>query len=119
MLSGPSAGEGPALATPRDIVYDVTRGRAIVADDGLGDLVAVDPESGDRTLLEEPGYSPRHATTIAYDRASDRVHVGEPGGWLVSLSLNGEAAVHRVLKHEGPSALVFDEATRRIYFTRD
>jgi hypothetical protein len=61
LLSGDGTGEGPQPMNLTGVALDAARGRVIVRDTMLG-LLAIDLESGERTLLYEPSVA---ASTLA------------------------------------------------------
>lgn len=70
-------GTGPALEIPRDVILDVQNDRALIVDgddgDGLLALVAVDLETGDRTIVARIFGDPN---SVAVDTASNRALMG-------------------------------------------
>jgi glucodextranase-like protein len=85
-LSGPSAGGGPPFADfPVVLSMDAAAPRALVMDNS-GNLFAVDPASGDRTLIAAgPGsVGPRG---MAYDAGNNRVFFTSFSGALAMVDL--------------------------------
>lgn len=81
LLSGWGAGAGPSFESPNTLVWDGPRQRVLVADVGLGALLAVDADTGDRSVLLDAstGASFEQAHSMILDRmdllnpADDRV----------------------------------------------
>ena len=46
-------GLGPDLASPVGVAYDAPNRRAFVIDAGMGAVVVIEPESGDRVILSK------------------------------------------------------------------
>ncbi|MBB3061808.1 YncE family protein [Microbulbifer rhizosphaerae] len=84
-------GEGPQLRNPRDLVVDAANRRLLVADSSAQVVVAVDPESGDRSILsgDAVGGGPAFGSirAVAVDAANNRVLVAQRGG-LVAVDLD-------------------------------
>jgi len=76
VLANASTGEGP-FDTPRDAAWDGMRERILLADDGLGALLALDPERGVRSVVSgaDAGEGPTLTAlaAICVDGPRDRV----------------------------------------------
>lgn len=84
-LSGPGVGDGPELSGPRSVSLDLQNDRVLVADsnDGRDAILAIDIESGDRTVIFESrrGTGPFFDDTrdVALDVARNRLLVSDDG----------------------------------------
>jgi hypothetical protein len=79
VLSGASAGSGPAFARPIAVGWDPAREQALVLDGDLAALIGVDVATGNRTILSsaDVGKGPAMAapTAVVWDPTSTRVLV--------------------------------------------
>ena len=84
-------GQGPQLLVARDLVADTANNRLLVADASANTVVAVDPESGDRSTLsgDDVGEGPTfdNIRALAVDAANNRLLVAQRGG-LVAVDLD-------------------------------
>ncbi|MHC4492433.1 MAG: hypothetical protein ACYTDU_12490, partial [Planctomycetota bacterium] len=53
VISDAQTGLGPDLASPVGVAYDAANRRAFVVDAGMGAVVVIEPESGDRVILSK------------------------------------------------------------------
>lgn len=86
-----------ALVAPSDVVLDEARGRALVVDEFLDELVSIDVESGERRTLarltRSGGPSIELPRGIALDTERDRVLLTDVAtGALMSIDLDGQAS---------------------------
>jgi hypothetical protein len=102
-LSGGPAGTGPALGTPRGLAFDPgdaatsVPARFLVVDEQLNALLAVDPASGDRTIVSD-------ATTGAGPE------LGAPQAVTLELGATGRTGRALVVT-EDPAALIAVDLT--------
>ncbi len=75
ILSGVGVGSGVAFENPRHVVFDTGHGRAIVSDQGVDDLIAVDLSTGNRSKITNTFFNSPDA--LALDAAGNRVLVTE------------------------------------------
>ncbi|UZD65812.1 hypothetical protein [Marinobacter sp. AN1] len=84
-------GQGPRLLDARNLVADTANNRLLVADASANTVVAVDPESGDRSTLsgDDVGEGPTfdNIRALAVDVANNRVLVAQRGS-LVAVDLD-------------------------------
>jgi DNA-binding beta-propeller fold protein YncE len=116
-LSGGGKGGGPALDFPVALAFDAKRARLLVADFAssvTGRLLAVDPKTGDRSVVSDathgsgPGLGAPNG--LAVDDAGGRVFFTENGA-LLSIDLaNGNRTVLSDATHGNGDALAHPSA---------
>lgn len=81
-------GSGVDFENPRDLVVDVANNRLLVVDGSLSALVAVDLETGDRSILSDAGtgngppLDEEDVLSIALDAANNRALIATPDALL-------------------------------------
>ncbi len=104
VVSDIDTGVGPDIAVLRGIVWDSTGARALVVDDNLNALLAVDPASGDRTIVsqqsddaaQEVGAGPALSSprALAWNASAQQALVIEADGTLIGIDVaSGDRAV--------------------------
>jgi hypothetical protein len=92
VLSGAGAGAGPVLPRPSFIAMERARDRALVfgtwPDTSDEALVAVDPVSGDRSLISDPSVAGGPEIVVAWDAAIDEAY-----DRLLVCDRNGDALI--------------------------
>ncbi|PON11810.1 hypothetical protein C2W62_42895 [Candidatus Entotheonella serta] len=118
-ISSVSRGEGPILQSPSQIAVEPD-GNLVVTDSFTGSVVRVNPNTGDRIIVSNPGLGvglgPRFASTSNSNIRAPGITVQADGTiWLAGIVLpaNDEArpAVLRVNSDNGDRTIVSDAAT--------
>ncbi|MCH9663972.1 MAG: cadherin domain-containing protein [Gammaproteobacteria bacterium] len=128
----PATGAGPALTSPRDLVWDSANSRLLVIGTNPDELVAVDVATGNRAVIEAPEDNSIDFATVrslAFDSASNLVYVAEFAGFEgIASVVTGSAGtgtrsiVSNLTTGEGPvftaaRGVVFDSINQRLLVT--
>ncbi len=129
VLSGATAGTGPALVSPTNFAMDDTNNRALLYDAGLSALVAVNLTTGDRSILanDATGVGPSLSASndLVLDSVNNRVLVangatGDSKVLAVNLANGDRSVLSSAAVGTGPEALrlrdiALDSANNRAF----